>query len=164
MIIPVPFKSDIPIIPKEQAFIEKIGVLFVKIFGIPRIGGRILGLLLISPHPITIEHISKCLFVSHGSIGTNLRLLVVSGLIEKITLIGERCDFYQFSTHTWGQANQRATETIQDLSGLFHEGLDELSPTGIVRQRRDNMAILANLVFTTINVSIKDWHDYLANP
>lgn len=163
MISPVPFEPDHTITTKELAFIEKTGILFTKIFGIPRIGDRILGLLLISPQPITFEHISKCLCVSHGSICTNLRLLILSGLIQKVTFIGERCDFYQFSSDAWDRVHQKSIETIQDLRDLASAGVNELSKTSIVHQRMDDMAVWSNLVFVMVNEASKAWHEHLAN-
>lgn len=160
MTIPVPFETDFTIKPKEQAFIEKVEDLFVKIFGIPRIGGRILGLLLVSPQPLTIEKISKCLFVSHSSVSTNLRLLILFGLVQKVTFIGERCDFYQFSSHAWDRIHQRSIEMIQELRDLTSAGLDDLPPAGIVHQRMDDMAVWSNLVFAMVNEASKAWHEY----
>ena len=161
MTLPVSFETDFTIKPKEQAFIEQVEDLFVKIFGIPRIGGRILGLLLLSPQPLTIEQISKNLFVSHGSVSTNLRLLILYGLIQKVTFIGERCDFYQFSSHAWDRVHQRSIEMIQELKDLASAGLDDLPPTGIVHQRIDDMAMWSNIIFVMVNESLKDWHEYL---
>lgn len=111
---------------------------------------------------MTNEQISKSLVVSHGSVCTNLRLLILFGFIQKVTFIGERCDFYQFSSHAWDQVHQRSIETIQDLRGLVSVGLDELSPMGIVHQRMDDIAMWTNLIFSMVNEASKACHEYLA--
>ena len=49
------------------AFVDKIG-LFYEGVGIPRISGRIVGLLLILENPISPEEMSKILGVSRSSI------------------------------------------------------------------------------------------------
>ena len=82
---------------QEKAFIEKNGLHYEKTHDLPRIAGRIIGLLMVSAHPITINEIRKTLQFSHGSISTNLRLLGMMGLVEKVTFPGDRCDYYQFS-------------------------------------------------------------------
>ncbi len=164
MTLPVSFETDFTIKPKEQVFIEQVEDLFVKIFGIPRIGGRILGLLLISSQPLTIEQISKSLFVSHGSVSTNLRLLILFGLIQKVTFIGERCDFYQFSSLAWDRAHQRGIEAIKVLRDMASLGVNALTPTGIVQRRMEDMVVWTDLVFAMINEASKAWHEYLNNP
>ena len=61
---------------KELAFIEKNGQHYEKTYGIARIGGRILGLLMIMDRPQPIEGIGRTLGVSHGSISANLNWLI----------------------------------------------------------------------------------------
>lgn len=60
-------------------FIEKLGV-YYEDYGIPRIGGRILGLMLVSGQPLTAEQIATHLKVSRGSVSTNVRLLASGGV------------------------------------------------------------------------------------
>ena len=77
-------------------FIENMGLYFEN-SGIPRIGGRILGLLMIAHDPLSAEDIAKILKVSRASLSTNLRLLTSSGLVEKTSILHDRNTYYVFS-------------------------------------------------------------------
>lgn len=63
--------------------------------GLPRIAGRIFGLLLLMDDPQTFAELAGKLQVSRGSISTNTRLLEQLGLIERIGRPGERQDYFQ---------------------------------------------------------------------
>ncbi len=62
-------------------FIENMG-LHYEDYGFARIAGRIIGLLLVSPRPISSEEMAEALQVSRSSISTNLRTLMLADLIE----------------------------------------------------------------------------------
>ncbi|MFN7035193.1 MAG: GbsR/MarR family transcriptional regulator, partial [Bellilinea sp.] len=74
-------------------FIENMGLHFEE-YGIPRIGGKILGLLLIASRPVSPEEMAELLQVSRSSISTNLRTLMMAGLADRVSVPGERSDYY----------------------------------------------------------------------
>lgn len=75
----------------QQDFIESIAAVYEN-YGIPRIGGRIFGLSLITGVPLSAEKLSILLQASRSSISTNIRSLIVNGWIEKVTFPGDRLD------------------------------------------------------------------------
>ena len=77
-------------------FIESMGMYFEN-QGIPRIGGRILGLLMISHEPLSADDISKTLKVSRASVSTNLRPLTISGMVDRISPLHDRVTYFVFS-------------------------------------------------------------------
>ena len=81
-------------------FIENMG-LHYEDYDLPRIAGRIVGLLLVSQQPISSEEMAEALQVSRSSISTNLRTLLLAELVEKVSLTGERVDYYTISPETW---------------------------------------------------------------
>jgi DNA-binding transcriptional ArsR family regulator len=85
-----PLPEDSPVISQ---FIENMG-LHYQHYGLSRISGRILGLLLVTPQPISSEEMAEALQVSRSSVSTNLRTLLMTGLIEKVSLPGNRVDFF----------------------------------------------------------------------
>src|SRR5262245_39442564 len=87
--------KSITITPEMSKFIESLGLYFAS-YGIPRIGGRILGLLLIAHEPLSAESISAILKVSRASVSTNFRLLSQVGLAEKVSIPGDRTTYYLF--------------------------------------------------------------------
>ncbi len=75
-------------------FVESMGLLMEK-YGLPRIGGRILGLLMLQNEPQSLDDLTRLLGVSRASISTNVRMSEASGLVERVTRPGDRRDYYQ---------------------------------------------------------------------
>jgi DNA-binding transcriptional regulator GbsR (MarR family) len=145
---------------KELSFIEKNGQHYEKTYGIARIGGRILGLLMIQATPITIEEIGSTLGVSHGSISTNLRLLTLMGLVEKVTFPGDRCDYYQFSPDAWEEILNKRLKCILELRNLAYGALADLDPLGVVCQRFEEMASWADLAARKYHELLAEWKKF----
>ncbi len=126
-------------------FVENMG-LHYESYGVPRIGGRILGLLLVTPRPISSEEMAEALQVSRSSISTNLRTLLLTGLVEKVSLPGERVDFFEFAEDAWENALQLRLADILPLKELAEEGLEGLEPGSPGQQRLLEMMEWAELV------------------
>jgi len=77
-------------------FIEQMG-LTSQSDGLPRIAGRIAGYFIIHGGPVSFAQLAEQLKVSRGSVSTNARMLVSIGFIEKVTVPGDRQDYYQLS-------------------------------------------------------------------
>jgi len=86
---------------KEKYFVEEVGVFF-KQNGLPRMAGRIFGWLLVSdmPHQ-SIDELAEALTVSKGSVSAMLRPLIQIGLIERLSRLGVRHDYFQIRTGAW---------------------------------------------------------------
>jgi DNA-binding transcriptional regulator GbsR (MarR family) len=86
---------------EEMHFIEDIGLFFEQI-GMPRMAGRILGVLLISDPPAqSITDLAEKLKASKSSISIMARLLVENGLIERVASPVPRRDYYRFKPGGW---------------------------------------------------------------
>ncbi len=82
---------------EELHFVEDIGLFFEKM-GMPRMAGRILGVLLISDPPAqSITEIAEKLRASKSSVSIMARLLVENGLIERVASPLPRRDYYRFN-------------------------------------------------------------------
>ncbi|WP_339859720.1 GbsR/MarR family transcriptional regulator [Pseudohongiella acticola] len=77
-------------------FVEQMG-LNAQTDGMPRIAGRIAGYFIIHGGPVSFAQLAEELKVSRGSISTNARKLASVGFIEKISMPGDRQDYYQLS-------------------------------------------------------------------
>jgi predicted transcriptional regulator len=113
--------------PELTNFIESMGRYFES-YGIPRIGGRILGLLLIAHEPLSAEDIASILKVSRGSVSTNFRILLTSALAEKVTYPGDRTTYFAFPPTAWEKAMAVEIEGIAFLKKLAQQGLSALPP------------------------------------
>jgi len=77
-----------------QDFIEMMGLRFQD-QQMPRIAGRLFGLLLLEGGPFSFGELADRLQVSRGSISSNARLLDDIGLIERVAKPGDRQDYYR---------------------------------------------------------------------
>lgn len=77
-----------------EQFIEQLG-LVAQADGLPRISGRIMGLMVIYSGPFSFSDLASRLSVSRGSISTNTRLLEGIGVIERVTKPGKRQDYFR---------------------------------------------------------------------
>jgi DNA-binding transcriptional regulator GbsR (MarR family) len=87
-------------------FIERMG-LALESDGLPRIAGRIFGLLLVSEGARSLDELACELRVSKGSVSTDARLLEQRGVLERISRPADRRDYYRVPpdlfTHTMAQ-------------------------------------------------------------
>ncbi|MDG2169736.1 MAG: MarR family transcriptional regulator [Opitutales bacterium] len=83
-----------------EQFIEQKGMEY-QAEGLPRIAGRLMGLLLIEEGPFAFGELAERLQVSRGSISTNTRLLENLGVIERVSKPGKRGDFFQQSSEPY---------------------------------------------------------------
>lgn len=149
-------QSDVPLIHEMAQFVENVG-LFYERQGVPRIGGRILGLMLISPDPLSAEQMAARLDVSRSSVSTNLRLLSAHGLIDKVTRRGDRIDYFQFSPTAWERSIIERLRDLLFLRELVEEGLDALPPDSPVRNRLEEMIEFTNAVRRQCEQFIAEW-------
>ena len=86
---------------EEMHFVDDIGLFFEQM-GMPRMAGRILGVLLISDPPAqSITEIAEKLKASKSSVSIMARLLVENGLIERVASPVPRRDYYRFKPGGW---------------------------------------------------------------
>lgn len=131
--------------PPLTRFIENLAQYFEN-FGIPRIGGRILGLLLVSSEPLSAEAISNILKVSRASVSTNIRFALQVGLAEKVSFPGDRITYYAFPESGLEKTLTVEIQAVSMMKRFVEQGLNALSPEDPTRSR---LAALA------------DWADFL---
>ena len=82
--------------PAAAEFIEGMGQLF-EADGFARIGGRILGCLMLSAEPRSLQELADELKVSRASVSNNTRMLEQLGALERVTVAGDRRDYYRIA-------------------------------------------------------------------
>jgi DNA-binding transcriptional regulator GbsR (MarR family) len=103
-------------------FIERAGLLWQK-DGLPRIAGRIFGLTLISPDPCSLDDIADTLGVSKASVSNDARLLEKMGLIERVSLPGDRRDYYQITPQSLERSLEARVQRVRELQDLMEFGM-----------------------------------------
>lgn len=111
-------------------FIERMG-LALESDGLPRIAGRIFGLLLVSEEARSLDDLACELKVSKGSVSTNARLLEQREVLERISRPADRRDYYRVPpdlfSHTMAQRLARWQR--------FHEAIDAARTSLPIRSR-----------------------------
>jgi DNA-binding transcriptional regulator GbsR (MarR family) len=109
---------------EEIHFIEDIGLFFEQL-GMPRMAGRILGVLLICDPPSqSIGEIAATLKTSKSSVSIMSRLLVENGLIERVASPVPRRDYYHFKPGGWIIYMRQWLDLMTELHGIAERGLD----------------------------------------
>jgi len=117
--------ETINLLPLEEVhFIEDIGLYFERL-GMPRMAGRILGVLLISdPEAQSITDIASKLSASKSSISIMARLLIEVGLIERVANPIPRRDYYRFKPGGWILYMQQWLALMAGLHKIAERGLE----------------------------------------
>jgi DNA-binding transcriptional regulator GbsR (MarR family) len=131
--------------------------LYFESYGISRIGGLILGLLMIAHEPLSAEEIASILKVSRASVSTNFRVLLTSALAEKITLHGDRTIYYIFPDTVWEQAIKVGVQSVITLRRLAGHGLAALRPDDSARSRLEKTMEYCDLQAEYYQKMIKAW-------
>ncbi|HEY3011646.1 MAG TPA: MarR family transcriptional regulator [Gemmatimonadales bacterium] len=101
-------------------FIERMG-LTLESDGLPRIAGRIFGLLLVSEDARSLDDLACELRVSKGSVSTNARLLEQRGVLERMSRPADRRDYYRVPpdlfSHTMAQRLARWQRFHEAIGG-----------------------------------------------
>lgn len=120
----------------EQKFIEDFG-LYMEELGLTRMAGRILAWLLICEPPHQdMQQLEEALQASKSSISTTTRQLIQFGMLERVSLPGERRDYYRVTDSLWTQGLQRATHQFQSFRQLADQGLAILAAAPLVQRGR----------------------------
>jgi DNA-binding transcriptional regulator GbsR (MarR family) len=124
---------------EEKHFIEDISLYFEQM-GLPRMAGRVLGVLLICDPPAqSLTDLCEILQASKSSISTTTRLLIEMSLIERTASPVPRQVYFQFKPGGWvvfirqrlrlwaslHEIAERGLELLQDQDPALRERLQE---------------------------------------
>ena len=107
-------------------FIESMGRQFEE-DGVPRIAGRLFGLLMVQVEPCSLDEVAELLQVSKGSASSNARLLEQLGIAERVTRAGDRRDYYQISPDIGERTLERALQGIGSMVRRLRQGEESVS-------------------------------------
>jgi DNA-binding transcriptional regulator GbsR (MarR family) len=149
--------------PELNRFIDGMGMYFEN-QGIPRIGGRILGLLMIAHGPLSAEDIASILSISRGSVSTNFRLLHGSGLVEKVTLRGDRTTYFVFSDSAMEQRIAVGVQSAVAFKRLVQRAVDALPQKDPARHHLDSSLEWSDVLIDSLDQALARWRARPAAP
>jgi DNA-binding transcriptional regulator GbsR (MarR family) len=146
------------VLPPREKVIEDFGLYFEQ-YGLPRILGRIYGLLLITDRPaLGLDEMAEQLNISKASASTTARQLQIFTLIEKVSLPGDRRDYYRvYGDSPDAHVNYLRNSLSKSLefSGLIERAaqLEDLT-----RESHDKLEQIAHL-YEAFNAAINAFFD-----
>ena len=151
-------KVEADVSASKQHFAEDVGLTFEE-EGMPRMAGRILGWLLVSEAPqVAFQELAETLHASKGSISTMSRLLIRMGLVERVSLPGERRDYIRLKPGSWSEWFAAEAAKIGALRKLAEHGLELLeSKSSVSRERLEEMRDLFAFLEQEYTVLLERW-------
>lgn len=118
-------------------FVERLAVA-MEADGLPRIAGRIFGLLLLSEEALSLDTIAESIGASKASASVNTRLLEHRGLIEQISLQGDRRDYYRSVSNLFVRTMEQRLAKWQRFHEIVNDGIENLDVSPVIRARMKN--------------------------
>lgn len=132
--------------PAESQFVEAHGLFFERL-GFPRIGGRVLALLLVAERPLTLDAIARQLRVSKASVSTNSRNFVRLGVVDEVTFPGDRRTYFAWSPRAWARRTEIALGVADGIRQNARMGLQAISADNVAaRERLEQGLVFADLL------------------
>ena len=110
----------------RSEFIEKIG-LIKQAEGLPRIAGRVFGMLIFDGEMVSFGDLATRLQVSRAS--TCIRLLEERGLVKRMTKPGERQDYFQLAPNPYATMLEGIQKRTRVTMGEIAQTIDSLPAT-----------------------------------
>lgn len=142
--------------PELIRFIESVGMYFED-QGVPRIGGRILGLLMIAHEPLSADEIARILKVSRASVSTNIRMLTNSGMVDKTVLLHTRTTYFVFSEVALEQRMAVGIQSATVFKKLAEQGLNALPANDSARNRLERSLDWSDLLVESFRAALTEW-------
>lgn len=144
-------------------FVENIGMIMER-YGLPRIGGRIMGLMMLDDKPLSLDDIAQLLGVSRASVSTNLRLSEMAGLAKRVARPGDRRDYYVGTEDMWYQGIKASKqEGVTQMGDAARAALPNIPPDDIVaRDRLQEMIDFSEFFVERLEQLMEDWEVYKA--
>ena len=119
-----------------RQFIERVGVL-TENDGLPRIAGRIFGLLLVTSGECSLDDMAETLGVSKASISTDARRLEQIGIVIRTSRPGDRRDYYSIAPNALRRSLQIRIRGMLQFQDVLRGARSLPDATKEIRDRID---------------------------
>ena len=141
----------------EQQFVEKLGLMFERM-GATRTAGRMTGLLLVADHPLSLAEMSELLQLSKASMSTNARMAEQIGMVKRVSIPGDRRDFYEILPGSFENMLAMKIRAIGDFVLVTSEGLDAIeTDNSAARARLEKMKNFYQFFLSELEESLGRW-------
>ncbi len=149
-------RSIVDLRNSRKEFVERLAVAHEG-DGLPRIAGRIFGLLLLCEQEISLDEITEELGASKGSASVNTRLLEQRGFIERVSKPGDRRDYYRIMPDLFERTMEQRLTRWHRFHEIVSYGLTELDLSPTVRNRLMDFETAYENVRDVIEAALGKW-------
>ncbi len=146
----------------KQSFIEDFGAGY-QLFGLSRLMGHVMGLLLCEEEPQSLDAITERLSVSKGPVSQITRRLSDHQLLRKVWVPGSRRDHYQAVDDIFGQAfaNDTAKQRANlELARKYRDLIDRTDQVPApLRRRVEEMVAFYELMLESHDAFMTSWQE-----
>jgi DNA-binding transcriptional regulator GbsR (MarR family) len=148
----------------QRKYIEEVGM-FLENQGMTRMAGRILGWLLIAEPPHQSQQdLVDVLQASKGSISTNTRMLLHSGMIKRVSLPGDRKTYFAIPDGLWIDIMRASLAEVTHMKNLATHGLQIMADRPEQSKRRlQEMFDLVNFLEQEFPAIVDRWEQQQKN-
>lgn len=131
---------------RTQDVVERMGLFFER-DGMSRIAGRLLGYLMLSEASRSLDELATALQVSKSSVSINVRLLERMGTVERVTVPGDRRDYYRIAAELPKRVSAMWRERLATARDLLEaaEGTPAAESEGVRRRLARGTAFVQGL-------------------
>jgi predicted transcriptional regulator len=105
-------------------WVERVATFFAEHYGLPPITGRIVGWLMVcDPPEQSPAEIAAAIGASRASLTTNMRLLIASGLVHRLTRSGGRTTYYRIDDDMWEKVIRRRIASMMSFGEIAKDAI-----------------------------------------
>jgi DNA-binding transcriptional regulator GbsR (MarR family) len=145
--------------PGVQQFVESMGLYFEHV-EMPRIAGRILGLLIVADRPLSLDDMAAALQISRASASTNIRQAVQLGAAQPVSIPGDRRDYYRLADDIWEHHLTRGIRLTTALRRIAEEGLAALDGDDAAGPRLQEMRDFCDFTLAQLTATMARWREH----
>ncbi|MFG3022695.1 GbsR/MarR family transcriptional regulator [Streptomyces sp. NPDC048254] len=120
----------------NSQLIEDFGLRIGGAMGWPPMAGRLAGILMLSPAPMTLSQLQQALGASKGSASEMTRLLMTNGTVDRVKMPGVRQAVYEWRDDAWGGCLQHQLDQTKQLLELAETAQERGSRLPRIQQTR----------------------------
>jgi len=140
-------------------FIEHFAVL-LEADGLPRVAGRMFGLLLVSEQSRSLDELARLLAVSKASVSVNARLLEQRGVVERVGKQADRRDYYRIADDILLRSLEQRLTKIRRFQEAIADVRNGCVMKPIVRTRLENLDEAYRHLIDVTNRALLEWQGH----
>ena len=123
----------------------------------PRVAGRLFGLLLVSDDERSLDELADLLGVSKASISVNARLLEDKGVVERVSRQADRRDYYRIADDLLERTLEQRMNKMRRFQQAMASGFTACGGSDVVRDRLSHMADAYAHMLDATSRALTDW-------